>query len=152
MIENIQVEFVKMAKSIKRQLRKAAIEKMTTMSHTTLDELIAEAGNGSSGNVDEALVNFETTARTWSDLSTMSCALSNNHEAVKMVRTARKQLEQLVSYVVASARVYASVAGQCKEAAENMQVIRSRWISQVSTFFQYPQYLIVNGCVCVYFL
>lgn len=118
------------------KLRKAAIEKMSTMTNASLERLISGGGE-----LDELISSFESDAKTWSDLSQMCCALSNNHEAIKLVKLARKQLEILTSYVTASARLLGSGS---KEAAENMQVVRSRWTNQIDLL-----QLTIDDVICI---
>lgn len=45
---------------------------------------------------------------------------------------ARKNMEILVPYVINAAQILCTVGMNSREAWENMQVIRSRWLNQVS--------------------
>lgn len=97
-----------------------------------MEALINDVSQGiTKEQLDKLLNNFEAHARIWSDLTQLVCTMSNNTEAVKISKMARKQLESLVPYVVGSAQIYANFSGQFKEVVENMQVIRSRWLNQI---------------------
>lgn len=121
------------------------IEKISTMpTNEILDELIFAAQSNQNGGLSQALASFESHAKVWSDLGQMACALSSNQEGIKMAKMARKQLDALLSYVLSSAQIYASFGAESKEASENMQVIRSRWLSQCEVL-----QLAIDDIVCI---
>lgn len=106
------------------------------MTNNPLEDLITAAKLGKNDQLKVRIVEFQDYASRLSELSRLACALASSSsspvhlEGIQMVQMARKNLEILVPYVINAAQILCSVGMNSREAWENMQVIRSRWLSQ----------------------
>lgn len=109
------------------------------LNNSPLDNLIATANLGQHDQLQERIIEFRAYANNLSELSRLACTLAStssqpawHQEGIHMVQVARKNLEILVPYVINAAQILCTFGEKAsREACENMQVIRSRWISQV---------------------
>ena len=113
------------------------IEQLIVLSNSPLEDLITVAKLGQHDQLKERIVEFRLYANRLSELSRLACALASTNsspahqESIQMVQIARKNMEALVSYVVHAAEILCTFGMSSREAWENMQVIRSRWLNQV---------------------
>lgn len=104
---------------------------------------MAKLGPSQQEHFNEAITQFKVYANKLNDLSNMSCALSGNQDGIKMVQIACEHLASLVPYVIGGAQILYT-SGSSKEACENMQVIRSKWVNQIDLL-----HLAIDDITCI---
>lgn len=122
------------------KLRKALIEQLIALSNSPLEDLITAAKLGQHDQLKVRIGEFRDYASRLCELSRLACALASSStspssayylEGIQMVQMARKNMEVLVPYVISAAQILCAVGMGSREAWENMQVVRSRWLSQL---------------------